>query len=588
MEQKELVKAGVHLGHLTRRWNPAMAPYIFMAKGGVHIIDVNETKKQLTSATETLKTIARQGKKVLFVGTKAQAKTLVASGAKKVRMPYVSERWLGGMLTNFSTIRRSLRKLQAMEKLMKDESYQNMAKKERLRMSHQKAKKEHLLEGIAHLNRLPAALFVVDINREHIAVDEARKLNIPIFAIVDTNTDPRHIDHPIPGNDDSYTAIQAILGCVVEAIQQGQQERDEAAGDTPTSEPDETQASGETVGDAKELREEAKGEEGTVRTVQATQEAPKGKVDSASVPSKRIAAKREDQPEAKREEMNQDKQTAVSAQQVQALRKKTGAGMMDCKRALAEAQGDSEKAVEILRKKGEKISALRADRQTTEGTVFAQISKDQTEGVMLSLTCETDFVGKNQDFRQLGEKILQVAFKKRPKNIEELKQLPVEKEHTVQTEIASLVGKIGEKIDIGAYEWLSAPKGQVLSYIHAGNKLGVLLALSKQGDETITTAGMDVAMQVAAMRPIAVSEQEVPEEVTQKELEIGRELAKKEGKPDPIIDKIAQGRLQKFFKEHTLLKQDFIKNPKLSVQQHLHAVDKDLTALSFKRISVDQ
>lgn len=225
LEHKDLLDAGVHFGHLTRKWNPAMAPYIFMEKNGIHIIDLHKTLTCLDEAAEALKAVVRSGRKVMFVATKKQAKEVVEQEAQKLNMPYVTERWLGGMLTNFATIRKSLKKMAGMEKLMKEEAYQNMAKRERLMVSREKDKLQKVLGGISDLNRLPAALFVVDIKREHIAISEAQKLNIPVFGIVDTNSDPTKIDYPIPGNDDAFKSIRLITSFIGKSLEEGLSER---------------------------------------------------------------------------------------------------------------------------------------------------------------------------------------------------------------------------------------------------------------------------------------------------------------------------------------------------------------------------
>lgn len=225
LEYKELLDAGVHFGHLTRKWNPKMAPYIFMEKNGIHIIDLNKTLTCLDEAALALQSIVRSGRKVMFVATKKQAKEVVETAAKRLNMPFVTERWLGGMLTNFATIRKSLKKMASIDKLMKDESYTNLAKRERLMISREKEKLERVLGGIADLNRLPAALFVIDIKREHIAVTEAQKLNIPVFALVDTNSDPSQVDYPIPGNDDAWKSINLITGYIARSIEEGLAER---------------------------------------------------------------------------------------------------------------------------------------------------------------------------------------------------------------------------------------------------------------------------------------------------------------------------------------------------------------------------
>lgn len=225
LEYKDLLDAGVHFGHLTRKWDPKMAPYIFMERNGIHIIDLNKTLASLQEAQEAIQTLVRQGKKVMFVATKKQAKEIVAEEARRLKMPYVTERWLGGMLTNFATIRKSLKKLSGIEKMMKEEAYLNLAKRERLMITREKEKLERLLGGITELNRLPSALFVVDIKREHIAVSEAQKLNIPVFAVVDTNSNPEKVDYAIPGNDDAFKSIDLLVKEFGKAIEQGLSER---------------------------------------------------------------------------------------------------------------------------------------------------------------------------------------------------------------------------------------------------------------------------------------------------------------------------------------------------------------------------
>lgn len=222
---QDLMDAGVHFGHLTRKWNPKMAEYIFMENNGIHLIDLNKTIKCLEEATFALKNIVRSGRKIMFVATKKQAKDIIQTEATRLNMPFVTERWLGGMLTNFATIRKSLKKLAQIDKLMKDEAFENLAKRERLMITREKAKLEKLLGGIADLNRLPSALFVVDVKREHIAVAEAQKLNIPVFAMVDTNSDPTNIDFPIPANDDAFKSISIIVEHVGKAIEEGLMER---------------------------------------------------------------------------------------------------------------------------------------------------------------------------------------------------------------------------------------------------------------------------------------------------------------------------------------------------------------------------
>jgi len=220
-----LLQAGCHFGHLKRKWCPAMKPYIYTERNGIHIIDLNKTVVKIDDAAEALKNIARQGKKILFVGTKKQTKEVIAEKATSINMPYVIERWPGGMLTNFPTIRKAVKKMANIDKLMNDGTFGNLSKRELLQITRQRAKLEKNLGSIADLTRLPSALFVVDVAKEHIAVAEANRLGIPVFAIVDTNSNPNDIDFVIPANDDSTKAIEIILGAVCDAIQEGIDER---------------------------------------------------------------------------------------------------------------------------------------------------------------------------------------------------------------------------------------------------------------------------------------------------------------------------------------------------------------------------
>jgi small subunit ribosomal protein S2 len=222
---EELLEAGVHFGHLARKWNPKMAPYIFMERNNIHIIDLLKTQRMLAEACNVVKSLSRQGKKVMFVGTKKQAKDIIIEQASSVNMPYATDRWLGGMLTNFATVRRSVRKMQSIEKMHTDGTWELLQKKERLMLEREKTKLEKVLGGITDLNKLPGALFVVDIKKEHIAIAEAKKLNIPTIGIVDTNSNPNEVDYPIPGNDDAAKSIFIISKAIADAIREGLADR---------------------------------------------------------------------------------------------------------------------------------------------------------------------------------------------------------------------------------------------------------------------------------------------------------------------------------------------------------------------------
>lgn len=274
---------------------------------------------------------------------------------------------------------------------------------------------------------------------------------------------------------------------------------------------------------------------------------------------------------------------AITAQDVNKLRKATGAGMMDCKKALTEAEGDFEKAVEILRKKGQKVSAKRADREASEGAIFIHERADGSEAVMIELNCETDFVARNEDFQALGQQIVAIAAAEKPASLAELKALSLGGQ-VISDALTDAMGKIGEKIDVSKFETISG--GRVVTYLHPGSRIGVAVAFNKEAGD-IATVGKDIAMQIAAMNPVAVDKDGVSEDVVNKEIEIGKDIARNEGKPEAIIEKIARGKLAKFFKDNTLLNQDFVKDTSKSVEKHIKdELGADVSVTSFKRVQL--
>lgn len=272
----------------------------------------------------------------------------------------------------------------------------------------------------------------------------------------------------------------------------------------------------------------------------------------------------------------------ISASDVNKLRQQTGAGMMDCKKALVESNGDFEQAVDYLRKKGAKVAANRQDRESNEGIVIAKTTTDGKRGVVVEVNCETDFVAKNEDFIAFAENIAEVAIQENPASLDALKALSIGG-RPISELIVEQTGKIGERIDVSNYEVIEAEK--VVPYIHGNYRIGVLVGLSQEA-EGAEEAGRDVAMQIAAMNPSAIDKDGVDEEVIQRELEIAKEQIRAEGKPEAMLDKIAQGKLNKFFKENTLLNQEFVKDPSKSVTQFLGSVSKDLTVTAFKRVQL--
>lgn len=274
---------------------------------------------------------------------------------------------------------------------------------------------------------------------------------------------------------------------------------------------------------------------------------------------------------------------AITASDVNKLRQQTGAGMMDCKNALVEANGDFEAAVDILRKKGQKVAAKRGENEASEGLIFAQTSADNKVGVLLTLNCETDFVAKNDTYRNFVQSLMDIAMNNLPATSEELKALKYDDKLTVEEKITEQVGVIGEKLDLSGY---AVVKGDtVVAYNHPGNQLATLVALNK-GGESVAEAGRQVAMQVAAMNPIALNKDGVDARTIEREIEVGKELAIQEGKPADMAEKIAQGRLAKFFKENTLLSQEFIRDNKVTVEQFLASTENGLTVTEFKRFSL--
>ena len=275
---EQMLQAGVHFGHLKRKWNPHMAPYIFTEKKGIHIIDLHKTGVKLDEAASAMKQIAKSGKKILFVATKKQAKSIVAERVAAIGMPYVTERWSGGMLTNFATIRKAVRKMSQIDKMEQDGTLNTMSKRERLQVSRQRAKLEKNLGSISDLTRIPAAIFIVDVMKEHIALAEAKKLGIPVFAMVDTNSDPRPVDFPIPSNDDAGRSIALVMDVLAQAVAEGLQER----------KADKDQAEAQAA--AKKNKEEAPAAEAPAEEAAPDTEAPAAEAPAAEAPAEAPAA----------------------------------------------------------------------------------------------------------------------------------------------------------------------------------------------------------------------------------------------------------------------------------------------------------
>ena len=305
---KDLLDAGVHFGHLTRKWDPNMAPYIYMERNGIHIINLYKTQAKIKETGEALHKIAASGKKILFVATKKQAKDIVAEKAASVNMPYITERWPGGMLTNFITIRKAVKKMASIDRMKKDGTFNSLSKKERLQVDRQRAKLEKNLGSISDMTRLPGALFVVDIKREHIAIKEAQKLNIPIFAMVDTNSDPREVDYLIPSNDDASKSIEKIMSVVASAVADGLAERksDKADKEAKSEKP-------------KEAKSEKPKEAKSTSTKKAEETKDKAKAEAPTETKKEKATKKEDtKGETKKAKTKKEKTPKAEAKEAEA------------------------------------------------------------------------------------------------------------------------------------------------------------------------------------------------------------------------------------------------------------------------------
>ena len=324
---KELLDAGVHFGHLKRKWNPAMSPYIFMEKNGIHIIDLNKTEVKLNEAANAMKQIAKSGRKILFVATKKQAKDIVAEKVKTINMPYVTERWPGGMLTNFPTIRKAVKKMGAIDKMATDGTFETLSKRERLQIARQRAKLEKNLGSIADLTRLPAAMFIVDVHKEYIAVREANRLNIPVFAMVDTNSDPRDIDFPIPANDDASKSISLIIDFVCDTIAEGLSERkmekEKEASETKAKAEKKIEKNKEKFENKEGEAEEKSEQKSRTRTkgekVEVKEEKSRGKAETSDAKGGANAEKAE--PKAEEVKVEEVKAEEVKAEEVKAEEK---------------------------------------------------------------------------------------------------------------------------------------------------------------------------------------------------------------------------------------------------------------------------
>lgn len=542
----EMLESGVHFGHNKSNWNPAMQEYIFGVRHKIHIINLEKSIPMFLDALNTISSIIAGNGSILIVGTKQVASKLVEQHAKEGGMHYVNHRWLGGMLTNFKTIKQSIRRLKEIETMELDGSFKKLTKKEILKLKLEQKKKERDLGGIKNMRQMPSALFVIDTRFESIAVQEAKKLNIPVIAILDTNNSPQDVDVVIPGNDDSLKAIDFYLRHVANTVKE--------ARDSKSS------------GNKKEDVVVVKKEKSTEETKPVAQK-PEDKTPSAAQVASTSTQKDTDAKGTvvKKEEVMEKKpaqDVAFSAQDVKELRELSGAGMMDCKKALTETKGDKETALEYLRKKGITKADQKSSRVTSEGVLAIEISEDKKQAALLEVNCETDFVSRGEELNSFANKVAQTALKTGIKDLDQLKDQKLD-DKTIEETRLELVSKIGENISLRRLH-LIASDGAISSYKHM-DRIAVLVELDKDSEQV----GKDIAMHVAASAPIALDATNLDPKLIEKEKEILRAQAQESGKPADIIEKMLSGRMDKFFEENTLLAQSFIKNPDIKVADYL-------------------
>ncbi len=550
VSMKDLLEAGVHFGHQTRRWNPKMKRFIFGERGGIYIIDLTQTQALLEEAHTLVSNIAARRGTVLFVGTKKQAQDAVAEEAKRVGMPYVSNRWLGGLLTNWRTLSERIEHLHELRRLKTEGQLDLLPSKERIAMESELEKLEANLGGVADMKRQPDAVFVVDLKKEQLAVREARRLNIPIIGLVDTNADPDEADYVIPGNDDAIRSCALVTKVLANGIEAGKQ-LVPAAEMAPAAEPP-VRDSGPGEG--------APGEPGGSP---AEAEAPPAETEE---PAKEAGRGRDRRGAGGGGGLMS---TTISASLVKELRDQTGAGMMDCKRALEETGGDLEAARTLLRERGIAQAAKRSGRETTEGKVGFSITEESV-AAMVAVGCETEPVSNNEEFLVYAQRVLS-----------EVLHHGVDAADSLEDERVELVARLGENIAVvGAARYEGAEHEILTAYVHPpANKLGVLLHAKGEPD-----LAYKVAMHIAAAAPVYVSRDSVPEAEVTAERDI---LSKQEDvldKPEQVREKIVAGRLEKWFEAQVLADQAWIHDPDRRVGDVL--AEAGLEIVEFERFAL--
>ena len=582
---KDLLKAGTHFGHQSRYWNPKMAKYIYGTYNHVNIINLEHTLVELRRACEFVHNLARSRKKILFVGTKKAARDIIKQEADSIGQYSVIHRWMGGTLTNYNIISASIRKLGELQKQKADGLFAQLTKKEAMMRSRAMMKLERNIGGIKDMNGLPDALFVVDVRNERIAVAEANKLGIPVIGIVDTNSNPENIDYVIPGNDDSIRSISLFVKKIALAFREGGQlaeqfsmlrdqqpqqetaERPKIAGTLKKKDQeDEDAGKSDEAAPVEEAGKEAK--DANAPKEQAKEQKP---AESGEPSKNKDADKGEDSDGDNGEDKGGDKGSAsaakkdtggdkISPQAVKELRETSGAGIMECKQALADAKGDMERAMEILRESGAAKHLKRAERDAKEGTLA--VKSDDKGATLVEINCETDFVARNEEFVGFAEKVAESFHSNPPK----LSDGTPELDKNTQEQLQEISHKMGEKILISNFVSMEAPKdGTVGFYVHTDRKLCSLVTIDQKDPDL----AKDLAMQVTAMSPMVVNPEDVPAELLEKEKKVFQAQIKDEDKPEDIKNKMIDGKLKKFASEIALSEQAFIKDPQQKIKDLL-------------------
>jgi len=560
---KSLLESGVHFGHQTRRWDPRMSKYIFAERNGIHIIDLQKTMVEIKAAYEVLRKTVLDGKSVLFVGTKKQARTAIKTEAEKCNQFYVNHRWLGGMLTNFTTIKKSIVRLKKIEKMEIDGTFDSIVKKEKLKLLKEKIKLEENLGGIKEMNNLPGIVFIVDSKKEAIAVSEARKLNIPIVAVVDTNCNPNDIDYPIPGNDDAIRAIELFCSIVSSACIDATNE----AGTTIFEDDEVTNLDLKT-------NENNNEEDSATESQQNEKEDDNVEIDETAKHKKSKEKKEEpkkDEPikEKPKKDEGGKKNMAVSMADVKKLRDLTNAGMLDCKNALIESNGNIDDALKYLKEKGLADAKKRSDKETKEGGVFIKEKDDKIAMVLIG--CETDFVANNEIFLETKDKILDKILESGKDDIK-----------NYEKDIQDAMAQIKENMEIKDAKFITINDNQCAStYIHGKNKIGVIAVFeckdsNIKDNEKFKEFSNNICLHITANSPYYLKQEDVPESEIAEQKNIAMKQMENEKKPADVLEKIINGKISKHLSEICLLSQKYVKDDKITVQKYIDSVSKEL------------